>query len=227
LRAEQQRNKGLVMKSYLIMGFAALSLIAAAMAIQVDRPSPAEIPKKTPPPVVDRARTPEAKQAPAEVVDRGADFEKRAAQIALVLEDIRAEREHLDGLRAELDRERKALIAAAGERQQSEPPPAGPHAPTRIEKRGVDKDETDNIERLARKYDALPAEKAAESIQQLADRGELDLATRIVAAMSDAQAAKVLIEVPDPALAAQILERIRSRKKPAAATPIVPIGEMR
>ena len=53
----------------------------------------------------------------------------------------------------------------------------------------------------------------------VADMGKLDTAARLLAQMKERQAAKVLAEITEPALAAQLLEKMRSMRRASANPP--------
>lgn len=75
-----------------------------------------------------------------------------------------------------------------------------------------------DLARQAAKFESLPAETAARELQQMAEAGKFDTVVRIIAAMNERHASRVVTEIPDPALAVQLLEKLRGTKKPAPAS---------
>jgi flagellar motility protein MotE (MotC chaperone) len=73
----------------------------------------------------------------------------------------------------------------------------------------VDAGEKKNIEKIATMYDAMSPESAAPTLKEMAEKGKLDMAAKILAQMKERNAARVLEAMNDPALAFQILNRMR------------------
>ena len=80
--------------------------------------------------------------------------------------------------------------------------------------------EDKNLLKMAAVYDAMPPENAAKIMQQLADTGKMETAVKLLSQMKETKAAKVLAEMSDPALAAQMTEKVRGVKR--ASTPLLP-----
>lgn len=148
------------------------------------------------------------------VREREDQLTARQRQLDLVIENIRSERAAIDELRTELD-----AVLKAGEDHMAD---VQKHR-TELEIKQQDIDgritemaghEKDNMKKMAGMYDNMPAENAAKIIQHMADNGTMDTAVKLLASMKDRQAAKVLAEMPDPSLAAQLSERLRDFKHP-------------
>ena len=82
--------------------------------------------------------------------------------------------------------------------------------------------EKKNIEKIAAMYDAMTPEAAAPIIKQMADTGRLEMAAKILAQMKERNAARVLEAMGDPALALQVLEKVRGIRAATAATAPTP-----
>lgn len=93
-----------------------------------------------------------------------------------------------------------------------------------IQKKQADLDaiERKNIDKMAAMYDTMAPESAAKIVQQMADSGKLDTAVKILAQMKDRQAARVLAELTDVTLAAQLLDKLRLFKRTAPGTAATP-----
>ncbi len=66
-------------------------------------------------------------------------------------------------------------------------------------------------------FDSMDGEAAAPIIKQMADSGRMELAARILAQMKERNAARLLAELSDHALAVQLVERVRALKYPNGA----------
>jgi flagellar motility protein MotE (MotC chaperone) len=147
----------------------------------------------------------------AAVKDRETRLDRRQSQIDLVLQDIRAERLTVDKVRKQVAEELRLLVEKIAELEQKQ----AAKAPEPVKKPAeVDEAaERKNLDRMAVMYETMPAENAARILQQMADMGKLDTAVRLLSQMKERQAAKVLSEISDPALAAQMLEKMRGVKR--------------
>ncbi len=143
--------------------------------------------------------------------EREARIERRQAQMDLVLRDLQTQREAHDALAKLVAAEVKTAAAKASDNSVKL---------VELEKKQADLDaiEQKNIEKMAAMYDTMAPESAARIIQQLADSGKLELAVKILGRMKERQAARVLAEIPDTTLAAQMLDKLRLLKRPAKST---------
>lgn len=146
--------------------------------------------------------------------EREARLERRQAQMDLVLRDLQAQREAYDNLAKLVATEVKTAAAKATDTDAKI---------ADIQKKQADLDaiERKNVEKMATMYDSMAPESAARIVQQMADSGKLDLAVKILGQMKERQAARVLAELPDATLAAQLLDKLRLLKRPAK-TPATP-----
>ena len=150
------------------------------------------------------------------VKDREAKLAARQKQMDIVLEDIRAERTALDMLRQQVAAELKRATDRVGNRDQktvevspeSKAPVAAP-----------DQSESPNVLRMAALYDAMAPEVAAKVLQQLIGSGRADTAAKVLAQMPPAKANRVLVELKDPALAADLLEKMKGATPAPVPTP--------
>ena len=71
--------------------------------------------------------------------------------------------------------------------------------------------ESKNLKQVAGIYDKMDPDSAAQSIQQMVDKGKLDTAVAILAGMRDRQAANLLtiISNQDASIATQLVDRVR------------------
>jgi flagellar motility protein MotE (MotC chaperone) len=171
----------------------------------------------------------EAVQLATSLRDRQASLRERENQLAmrqkqleLVYKDIRGERSAIDELRKQISDELKALKEQMGVVEQQ-------HTELDQERQKVSQEMTDwqknkvelegaewkNIDKMAKLYGSMPPENAAQILKRLADTGRMDTAVKLLGQMQERQAAKVLAELPEPDLAAQLLEKLRGLKRPA------------
>jgi flagellar motility protein MotE (MotC chaperone) len=136
----------------------------------------------------------------------------RQRQLELVIENISSERAAIDELRNELEGALKAGEdhLAEVQRQRTDLEIKQQNIEGRVtEMAGHEKD---NIKKMAGMYDNMSAESAAKIIQHMADGGTMDTAVKLLSVMKERQAAKVLAEMSDPSLAAQLSERLKDLK---------------
>jgi flagellar motility protein MotE (MotC chaperone) len=158
---------------------------------------------------------------------------RREGMLDLILQDIRSERDRIESFRKEISKQMAALIdqssqvdTKVGELTKKDQSIA--KSVSDLEKRREDlkkkqaeitKEEQSNIIKLASLYDGMAPENAAKILQEMANGGKLDMAARVMASMKDRNAAKVLAEVSDTTLAAQLSQRIIEIKRtPASST---------
>lgn len=136
----------------------------------------------------------------------------RAAQTELVLRDLQSAREANEALLRQVTSELKTATSKAGELETMA---------KQLEAKKVDYNaaERQNIVKMAAWYDAMAPESSAPIIKQMADSGSMDMAVKILAQMKERQVAAIFAALNDPALAAQLLERMRTYKTPATALP--------
>lgn len=160
------------------------------------------------------------------VREREEQLNSRQKQLEVIYQDIRGERSVLDELRKQVSDEMRALgekMASAdnrfGELERQRQQAAKTLAD--VQKRQVEFDgsERKNIDKMASMYDSMQPDSAARILQQLADSGKLDTAVKLLSQMKERQAAKVLAELSDATLAAQLLEKMRGVKRPGSAMP--------
>lgn len=158
----------------------------------------------------------------AAVKERESRVDRRQAQIDLLLQDIRSEREVIDGLRKQVASELRLAVEKMNE--------------VEVKAKQLDRDRADavkknddlkksvveitemeakNLVKIASINDAMPPENAAKILQQLADSGKMDMAAKLLLQMKETKAAKVLAEIPDAGLAAQLLEKMKNLKRAA------------
>jgi flagellar motility protein MotE (MotC chaperone) len=159
------------------------------------------------------------------VREREEQVNSRQKQLELIYQDIRTERNVLDELRKQVADEMKVLNDRSlsidrkvGDLDQQRQ--AATKSLADVQKRQIDLDgnERKNIDKMATMYDSMPPESAARILQQMADNGKLDTAVKLLSQMKERQAAKVLAELSDASLAAQLLEKMRGIKRPTPAT---------
>lgn len=151
----------------------------------------------------------------AAVREREDKLKLRADQLDMVVRDLQAQRDATDvALRAvtnelkKLPAEVSRLDALAEDlrKKQVEIEPA----------------ERKNVEKIAAMYDAMSPEAAAPTFKQMADTGKMDMAAKILAQMKERNAARVLEAMSDPALALQILEKVKNIRAAAPPPPKMP-----
>lgn len=161
----------------------------------------------------------------AAVREREEQLAARKKQIELIQEDIRGERTALDELRTQVKNEMEALNEAIQgvEKQRSsldEERQKITKNTQEMESRvlQLQKEEQDNLKKMSGMYNSMSPENAAKILQSLADTGKMDTAVKVLGLMQDRQAAKVLAELSDAGLAAQLIEKLKGLRRVPANT---------
>jgi chromosome segregation ATPase len=150
---------------------------------------------------------------------RETQLTERQKQLDLVYQDIRGERAALEELHKETTKELKLAedkLTAAEKvlgRDRLQPPDApNPANETLPDPKRVKTSAPEDFAKTAAVFAALPATRAAEMLQKLAESGKMELAARLLNAIPARQAAKVLAEIPTPELAEKILDKQKGLK---------------
>ena len=148
---------------------------------------------------------------------REQQFVVRQKSLDLISQDIRSERTAMDELRKQLNEELKGLTEKieslehkANDVDQKRKQLSDQNKELNNSMLRVESSEKDNIKRLAAVYDSMDADAAAQHLQQMADTGKIETAAKILTAMRERQAAKVLAQFPDHTTVVQLLEKMRS-----------------
>jgi flagellar motility protein MotE (MotC chaperone) len=156
----------------------------------------------------------------AGVREREEQLLARKKQVELIQEDIRGERSALDELRTQIQSEMAALNEALQgvEKQRGtleEERQKISKTTQEMEGRVVQlqKDEQDNLKKMSGMYNSMSPESAAKILQNLADTGKMDTAVKVLGLMQERQAAKVLAELTDAGLAAQLVEKLKGLRR--------------
>jgi flagellar motility protein MotE (MotC chaperone) len=165
--------------------------------------------------------------------EREEQLTARQKQLETIYQDIRGERNVLDELRKQVADEMKALNEKmvsvdrrAGDVDQKDQAFAKRVSEQKKSQTEIDNVELKNIDKISEMYNSMAPDAAARILQQMADSGQMNTAVKILSKMKERQAAKVLAELPDATLAAQLLEKMRGVKRPtpaqAASLPVTP-----
>jgi flagellar motility protein MotE (MotC chaperone) len=152
--------------------------------------------------------------------DRESKLALRAAQLDLVIRDLQSQRESTESALRQVMNELKNVSTETTRLDALA-------EDLRKKKVEFEAGEKKNIEKIAAMYDAMTPEAAAPILKQMADNGRLEMAAKILVQMKERNAARVLEAVGDPALALQILEKMRGIRAanppaPGGAVPVVP-----
>jgi flagellar motility protein MotE (MotC chaperone) len=150
------------------------------------------------------------------LADRESRLRLRSEQVEMVLRDLQVERQVIENMLKQVNAELKNVSNRSTELEAV----AADLERKRIEFNATEKQ---NITKMATMYDSMPPENAAPILKQMADSGKMDTAVKILAQMKDRQAARILAELNDASLAAQLLDKMRLLK-PTPAPGTVPAG---
>ena len=165
--------------------------------------------------------TPPGPTADGLAAERQEKLERKAVQVALVLQDLQAQREATDALLRQVAAELKVasksteIDAAAAEAAKK--------------KAELDVTAKSNYVKLAALYDAMTPEGGAKLLQEMAEAGtgKMEQAAQILALMKERNAAKLLEAMTDTSLAGQLTRKVLTLKGlngPASAPPPSPAG---
>jgi hypothetical protein len=240
-RRDDGRTPVTVMKNFLILALTALLLfsISAALSLWLNQsryaaetsPSTEKSTKKTSTEKDKEGSEPHSQKKESgmetglggvnpESLARAREKERRLNlredEITLILNDILAQRDVIDALIKQVLAELKSAENKVGDLE---------NRAVELEKKRVDFEaaERKNIERIAGLLDAMAPESSAATLKQMADSGRLEVAAKVLALMKERNAARALGELSDPALAAQLLDKMRLLKS-ASVSPTTPPG---
>lgn len=161
-------------------------------------------------------------------------LEKRQSQLELILQDIRAERDAADKLNkdaaAELKKQEELRARLEEQRKLDEEAKkvfgkggsgfgVGSGAPLPPKPSDLpDPNEKKNIEKMAVMFESMAPETAAKIAQQMADSGKMGTVVKVLLQMRERSAGRLIEQIPDTALAGQLLEAFGKAKRP----PVVP-----
>lgn len=158
------------------------------------------------PPIVPPTIGPEAG-----VLDQQARLERKALQISMVLADVQTQREATDALLKQ--------VAAAIKNQPKGPDPDQTELRLQKEREESLKNERLNLIKLAAIYDAMTPEGAAPNIKSMAESGagKLEQVAQILMLMKERNAARLMEALSDPALVAQLMDKMRQLRTQGTA----------
>ena len=154
---------------------------------------------------------------------REEQLNSRQQNLDLIFQDLRSERTTIDEQRKQVTTLLKAVEGKMADLDRKATDLESKRQETTKESKQLKKNiveyqdqEKERIKQVASMYDTMEPANAAKILQTLTDSGSLDTAVKILASMRDRQAAKVLSELGDPLLAAQLVDKLRGLKKPGA-----------
>ena len=173
---------------------------------EVKPPADAKVTPKTPP-VTGGADT--------GALDQQAKLERRALQIAIVLQDVQAQRDITDALLKQVTAELKVAT------KNPEPDPKAAADLIKARNEALANERT-NLIKLAAVYDAMTPEGAAPILKQMAESGtgKMEQAAQILALMKERNTARLLEAMNDPALVSQLMDKVRGLKALNAPAPL-------
>ncbi len=153
---------------------------------------------------------------------REEQLNSRQQNLDLIFQDLRSERTTIDEQRRQVTTLLKAVEQKMADLDRKATELETKRQETTKEAKQLKKNiseyqdqEKDRIKQVASMYDTMEPASAAKILQTLTDSGNLDTAVKILASMRERQAAKVLSELSDPLLAAQLVDKLKGLKKPA------------
>ncbi|MBI3408766.1 MAG: hypothetical protein HY040_10455 [Planctomycetes bacterium] len=160
------------------------------------------------------------RQQQESIQKREQQLQTRQKHIEMIYQDIRTERKGLDEVRLQINEEMKTLqdkmenlekkAAEIGKQRQKMSDQEKDVKQALFEVDGV---EQKSIKQLAAMCDSMEPDVAGEFLSEMADKGKIDAAAKILASMKERQAARVLSQIADRTVAVQIMDKMRSLKR--------------
>jgi flagellar motility protein MotE (MotC chaperone) len=149
----------------------------------------------------------------------------RQKHLELIYQDLREERKTLDELRQRvgadiklLSEKLEALDRKSGDIDKQKQKMQEHAKEIKQSMFEMDTVEQKRVKQIAAMYDTMDAETAGEILQQMADTGKMDTAVKVLATMQERQSAKVLAQMSDRGTVVQLLEMMKSLRRPAATS---------
>lgn len=147
------------------------------------------------------------------------EFQKRQVQQQLILTDVKTEQGAVKGLQTKLDKDltiAESLIADLGrlraDLKVQEDKAIAAKMELEAKRIEVDGGLESKDKRISSLMQGMSPEKAAGSLQEFVDNGELDFAAKLLGHFDDRQAAKILDSIPDMKLVNELIIRMRLLK---------------
>ena len=160
----------------------------------------------------------------AEVRESERLVNSRTQQLELIKKDIQGERTAIDDLQKQVKKELEAVQAALAELEKQKA--SVKNDQSKASKAAQDlkglttqleKEELEKLKKMAPFYNSMSPEGAAKILKEFADTGRIETAAKVLLMMQGKQGSKVLDELKDPVLAAQLLDKLKSLRSPATA----------
>ena len=145
----------------------------------------------------------------ADVKRREEELEIRETRLQILYDDLRAEREAIAALRQQVNKQLELLKQQVAQLQQEQQRLAQRQQQLKEQTIMLSDSEAANIRKMAEMFNTMSADSAALMLQAMANSGNITTAVQVLARMNPRNAGKVLAEMPDKALAAQLTERIK------------------
>jgi flagellar motility protein MotE (MotC chaperone) len=195
-------------------------------AVASDAPAPRPLPRTPVSPEAEKitAFAAHLEKQQESLKSREQQLTVREKQLDLIHEEIKKDQKKLDAVRKEVDSEMRlvqekleTLEKQAGEGEKDRQKSAAQLEEIRQATLEVNGVESKNLKQVAGIYDKMDPEAAAQSIQQMTEKGMIDTAVTILSNMRERQAANLLGEISkqDSTIAVQLFDRMRFLKTPA------------
>ncbi len=145
----------------------------------------------------------------ADVKRREQELEIRETRLQILYDDLRAEREAIAALRQQVNKQIELLKQQVAQLQEAEQRLAQREQRLREQSLLLSDHEAANVRKMAEMFNTMSADAAALMLEAMANSGNMATAVQVLARMNPRNAGKVLAEMQDKALAAQLTARMR------------------
>ena len=154
-----------------------------------------------------------------ELTQKEDEFQKRQVQQQLVLTDVKTEQNAITGLQTKLDKDLAVAESIISELNQLRADLKAQEDKVKMAEQDleakrieVDGGFESKDKRISSLMQGMSPEKAAASLQEFVDNGELDFAAQLLQHFDDRQAAKILDSIPNMKLVNELIMRTRILK---------------
>lgn len=158
------------------------------------------------------------RQELAQLKQRRQELDLQETRLRILYDDIRAERSAIDALRKQIDRQIALLREQVAQLQEEQRQLAEQKKAFEERVIAMSDSEAANVRKMAEIFNSMSPDAAALVLEKMANNGNIDTAVQVLARMEPRSSAKVLAEMSDPALAAQLSERLKDLQPVQTAT---------
>ena len=152
------------------------------------------------------------------IIEKEEDLKRAQYQVNVMLDDTQRERDELTSMHAKLENEigrAQSLLEEIGrQKKELDSTKQAIEETTKVANKSVsafEKSEVQQVARIAKYYADMPEETAASLLKQMCDGGRLEFAGKVISALDQKKATKILVALDDNTLVNQLLEQVKDQ----------------